>query len=71
MYSGATLFGAGEAGDEMLYGRRALMEDIKEATGEGRGATTITNYITVNGADDPEEWADRLTRRMKLNMRSA
>lgn len=34
MFSNATLFGAGEAGDEVLYGRNALMNDIKEAVSE-------------------------------------
>lgn len=35
MFSNATLFGAGEAGDEMLYGRNSLMNDIANATGGG------------------------------------
>lgn len=69
LFSNATLFGAGEAGDEVLYGRSALMNDIAEAV--GGGGATITNYITVNGADDPEDWARRLVREMKLEMRSA
>lgn len=68
LFDQATLFGAGEKGDEMLYGRSALMRDISEAVG---GGATITNYITVNGADDPEDWAKRLVRQMKLEMRSA
>lgn len=68
LFSNATLFGAGEKGDEVLYGRAALMRDISEAVG---GGATITNYITVNGADDPEDWAKRLVREMKLEMRSA
>lgn len=68
LFSDATLFGAGEKGDEVLYGRSALMRDISEAVG---GGATITNYITVNGADDPEDWAKRLVREMKLEMRSA
>lgn len=68
LFSNATLFGAGEKGDEVLYGRNALMRDIAEAAG---GGATITNYITVNGADDPEDWAVRLVRQMKLEMRSA
>ena len=67
LFNDATLFGAGERNDEMLYGRAALMRDIKEATGPS--SPQINNYITVNGADDPEEWADRLVRRMKLDMR--
>lgn len=69
LFSNATLFGAGEKGDEMLYGRSALMSDIADAV--GNGGATITNYITVNGADDPEDWAKRLVREMKLEMRSA
>jgi len=35
LFSNATLFGAGEAGDEMLYGRNSLMNDIANATGGG------------------------------------
>lgn len=35
LFSNATLFGAGEAGDEMLYGRNSLMNDIMSATGGG------------------------------------
>lgn len=33
MFNNATLFGAGEAGDEVLYGRSALMSDIADASG--------------------------------------
>ena len=69
MFGNATLFGAGEHNDEILYGRQALMSDIKEATGSS--SPQITNYITVNGAEDPELWADKLVRRMKLDMRTA
>ena len=68
MFTDATLFGAGETGDEILYGRQALMEDIREAVGSG---TVINNYFTVNGAEDPENYADRLARRLKLQMRMA
>ena len=69
LFSNATLFGAGEKGDEMLYGRNALMRDISDAV--GNGGTTITNYFNVNGADNPEDWAKRFVREMKLEMRSA
>lgn len=57
MFQGATLFGAGEAGDEILYGRDALMRDIREATGGG-----VTFNVNVNGADNPEVWAARFMR---------
>ena len=48
------------------------MGDIAEAVEKGGGRpVTITNYITVNGAEDPEEWADRFSRKLKLEMRTA
>ena len=46
LFSNATLFGAGEAGDEVLYGRNALMKDIAQAVG---GASGIT--VNVYGSD--------------------
>lgn len=68
MFSGATLFGAGETGDEILYGRSALMRDIASAV--GTGGHTINIYSTVEGAENPEDYADRLVRRLKLEMRT-
>lgn len=69
LFSHATLFGAGEGNDEILYGRSALMRDIGEAVGGGR-TVTINNYITVDGAESPEAFATRFTRQMKLEMRT-
>lgn len=47
MFSNATLFGAGEAGDEMLYGRRSLMRDIAQAVGGG-GSIVMNVYGSDN-----------------------
>lgn len=58
MFGRSTVFAAGESGDEMLYGREALMNDIREATG-GAG---VTFNVTVNGAESPEVWAARFMR---------
>ena len=69
LFSGATLFGAGETGDEMLYGRAALMRDIGDAV-SGRGSVTNNFYITVDGAESPEQFADRLVKRVKMEMRT-
>lgn len=69
MFTKATFFGAGEAGDEVLYGRKALMDDIAEATNGGGQNVQITNYITVEGAESPEDFANRLVRQMQLDMR--
>ncbi len=68
MFGNATLFGAGEHNDEILYGRAALMRDIREAA--GGGGNTVTINVTVNGADNPEDWARRLARQMQLEMRT-
>lgn len=69
VFSDATLFGAGEAGDEMLYGRSRLMNDIKEAT---RGAKNdVTINVTVNGADNPEEWGRRMASELRRQVKMA
>lgn len=67
-FRNATLFGAGERHDEVLYGRKALMDDIREAAGGGRN---VTINVTVNGTDSPEQWATRLVRQMELEVRTA
>ena len=66
VFSQPTLFGAGEKGDEMIYGRESLMRDIREAAG---GDTYVT--VNVNGAENPEEWAVRFARELKLQARTA
>ncbi len=60
LFSDATLFGAGEAGDEILYGRNALMRDIAKAS-SGGGIT-----INVYGSDNMSvsELAAEVERRL-------
>lgn len=69
VFSDATLFGAGEAGDEMLYGRSRLMNDIKEATQGTKNDITIN--VTVNGADNPEEWGRRMASELRRQVKMA
>ena len=71
MFDKSTFFAAGEAGDEMLYGRSNLMSDIKAAVNGASAGNTITNNITVNGAENPEEWASRFARQMRMEVRMA
>ena len=69
VFSDATLFGAGEAGDEMLYGRSRLMSDIREATRGTKNDVTIN--VTVNGADNPEEWGRRMASELRRQVKMA
>lgn len=69
IFSDATLFGAGESGDEMLYGRSRLMSDIKEATQGTKNDVTIN--VTVNGADNPEEWGRRMASELRRQVKMA
>lgn len=72
MFDKPTEFYAGEAGDEFLYGRSALMNDITQAMQRSGSARTINihNTITVNGAEDPEAYMKRFVRAMEVQMRT-
>lgn len=61
---------AGEHNDEIMYGRRNLMNDISEAVKDKSNAVVQNFYITVNGAQDPEEYMKGLMRRAKMEARA-
>lgn len=63
MFRGATLFGAGESGDEVLYGRSALMRDISDAV-DGKGGDVIVN-LNYDASDDATDMLIDLTREIK------
>lgn len=75
IYDGASLIGVGEAGREAvipLQGKymRPFAKAIADEMG-GSGSTVTTFNITVDGAENPEEFADRLVRQLKLKARTA
>ena len=45
LFEKTTLFGAGEAGDEVLYGKDALLRDIREAAGGGSLAEALLDHM--------------------------
>lgn len=72
MFKNPTEFYAGEAGDEFLYGRQALMNDIEKATqGSGQKTVNITNYNYFTGVEDPEIFMQRFVKKMETQMRTA
>ena len=63
MFSGATLFGAGETGDEILYGRDRLMRDITDAVSNNGGNVTIN--LNYDASDDAQDMLRDLVRGVK------
>ena len=63
-FTDPTIIGVGDADQpEILIGEDKLRELV--------GGKGVTNYITVNGAEDPEAWAMKFARQMKIEMRMA
>lgn len=61
MFSRATLFGAGERNDEILYGRKQLMEDISNATNGGQ----IVINLNYDASTDAQEMVADIARGLK------
>lgn len=76
LYDGPSIIGVGEAGREAvipLEGQymRPFAKTIAEEMGGLPSNSNVTFNVTVNGADNPEEFADRMVRQLKLKVRTA
>lgn len=63
LFTEATLFGAGEAGDEIMYGRSNLLEDIREAV-RGAGASNAME-VTINVYAQPGQNVNELAEKIQ------
>lgn len=61
LFSDATLFGAGESGDEILYGRNNLLKDIAQVVG-GAGTSSIVINVTPSPGMDETMLAEKVKR---------
>lgn len=62
-----TLFGGGEAGSEAIVPLDPFWDKLDEINNSPR--QVIMNF-NVNGAENPEQWAGRAARKLKIEMRS-
>lgn len=62
---GATLIGAGEAGKEAIVPLDPLWEKLDKMQGN-----KFYINMTVNGAEDPEDFASRFARKLEIEMRA-
>lgn len=62
--NGPTLFGGGENGPEAIVPLDPFWKKL-----ETMGGNTFNINMNVDGAEDPEQWADRFARRLELQVR--
>ena len=71
---GATLIGAGEAGKEALLPlerNTGWMDTLAGRVNDKQTGTTVIMNVTVNGADDPEEWGRRMASELRRQVKMA
>lgn len=66
MFQDATLFGAGEVNDEILYGRQALLRDIEEASGGGGDQVFNLYYDSSDEAKEMIRDIGRGVKRLRM-----
>lgn len=72
MFSKPTVMarGFGDAGDEFVYGKKALMDDIREVSENRAQNVTMNFYVQVDGAEDPESWGRGFIRGVRMQART-
>lgn len=73
IFGNPSVIGIGEAGPEAvvpLSGQQMRPFAKAIASEMGGSGSVVNNYITINGADNPEDYAIRLARKIKLELRT-
>ena len=68
IFDGPSVVGVGEAGPEAVVPLDRFWRKMDEM--QLGGGNNITINVTVNGAENPEEYANRLARQLKMKMRT-
>lgn len=71
LFDSPSIIGVGEAGREAVVPLEGqyMQPFAKAIAAEMGGGRNIVMNVTVNGAEDPEAWANRLMRRMQIESR--
>ena len=70
IFDDASIIGIGEKGPEAVVPLDPFWKKIDNLERSG-GDVTINNTITVDGAENPEDWAMRFAERLRLEVRMA
>ena len=69
IFTKPTVAGLAEAGPEAIVPIDTLWNKLDRIADATRGVSTFNFNITVSGAEDPEDYARRLVRQMKMELR--
>ena len=53
-----------------MYGKKALMDDIREVSEDRAQNVTMNFYVQVDGAEDPESWGRGFIRGVRMQART-
>lgn len=71
IFDAPTVIGVGESGSEAVVPLDKMWQQMSAEFDEHSSPVQVTNYFTVDGAEDPERWATRAARTLKLQLRMA
>lgn len=71
IFNAPSVIGVSESGSEAVVPLDQLWKQMSAEFDEHSSPVQVTNYFTVDGAEDPEQWATRAARTLKLQLRMA